>query len=153
MAGQSGTSDSPLLRLTNLGVRAPDLEAEVAFLEAFGASGVERVERMHEGKNVERIRVQLGPLRVVLFRHATYDDQLESMDEQRGGGIGHMAFEVESTEQLLRVVATRGILPLIPTFTVPASSSGPMRRITYFRSPNGTIVETQEKVTGSGQAS
>lgn len=137
---------SPLKRFMNLGVRAPDIEAELGFLEAFGASEVTKSERLHEGKKVERFHLHLGSTKLTLFRRATYDDALDALGEARGGGIGHVAFEVEDTASIVRALAAKGIHPLIPTFQTPPGPNGPAKRVTYFRSPNGTIVETQEVI-------
>ena len=128
--------------LANLGVRAPDMEAEVAFLETLGATNVHRT----QGAKGPRIHLELGPVRITLFPRATYDDQLDALGEPRGGGIGHVAFRVASTERVIEALAARGFAPLIPTFTVPPTPTGGTRRITYFRSPSGTVIETQETV-------
>jgi catechol 2,3-dioxygenase-like lactoylglutathione lyase family enzyme len=130
----------------NLGVRAPNMEAELAFLESFGASEVTKTERMHEGQKVERFHLHLGSTKLTLFRRATYDDALEALGEPRGGGIGHVAFEITDTAAIVRALAEKGIRPLIPTFETPPGKNGPAKRVTYFRSPNGTVVETQEVI-------
>ena len=134
----------PLKQFMNLGLRAPDMEAELAFLESFGASDVVKSERIHEGQKVERFHVRLGATKLTLFRRATYDDALDALGEPRGGGIGHVAFEVADTAVIVNALAAKGIRPLIPTFETPPGPNGPAKRVTYFRSPNGTVVETQE---------
>jgi catechol 2,3-dioxygenase-like lactoylglutathione lyase family enzyme len=135
-----------LAKMTNLGVRAPDMDAEIAFLESFGGEDVRRSERTTDGVVHKRAHLHIGAVRFTLFPFATYDERLAALGEQRGGGIGHVAFEVPDTQAVLDLVGARGIEPLIPPFTVAMSSSGDSRRITYFRSPNGTVVETQESV-------
>ena len=128
--------------LANLGVRAPDMEAEVAFLEMFGATNVHRT----QGARGPRTHLELGTTRMTLFPRATYDDRLDELGEPRGGGLGHVAFKVASTDRIVEALAAKGYAPLIPTFTVPPTPTGGMRRVTYFRSPNGTVIETQETV-------
>ena len=131
----------------NLGIRAPDMDAELAFLEAFGAHDVVKSERIHEGTKVERFHVHVGATKLTLFRRATYDDALDALGEPRGGGIGHVAFEVTDTAAIVNALASKGIRPLIPTFETPPGRNGPAKRVTYFRSPNGTVVETQEVIS------
>ena len=135
-----------LAKMTNLGVRAPDMDAEIAFLETFGGEGVRRSERVQDGVLHKRAHIHIGAVRFTLFPFATYDGRLAELGEQRGGGIGHVAFEVQDTKALLDRLTTHGIAPLIPTFSVGMTSSGDARRITYFRSPNGTVIETQESI-------
>ena len=135
-----------LARMTNLGLRAPDMDAEVDFLVAFGGDEVRRTERVTDGVVHKRAHLHIGAVRFTLFPFATYDARLAELAEPRGGGIGHVAFEVPDTQAVLDLVGARGITPLIPSFTVANTSSGDARRITYFRSPNGTVVETQESI-------
>lgn len=135
-----------LAKMTNLGVRAPDMDAEIDFLVAFGGDEVRRSERVTEGVVHKRAHLHIGTTRFTLFPFATYDARLAEIGEPRGGGIGHVAFEVSDTQAVLELVGARGIAPLIPSFTVANTSSGDARRITYFRSPNGTVVETQESI-------
>jgi catechol 2,3-dioxygenase-like lactoylglutathione lyase family enzyme len=135
-----------LAKMTNLGVRAPDMDAEVEFLIAFGGEDVRRSERVTDGIVHKRAHLHIGAVRFTLFPFATYDARLAAIGEPRGGGLGHAAFEVPDTQAVLDLVGARGIKPLIPTFTVANTSSGDARRITYFRSPNGTVIETQESI-------
>lgn len=130
-------------KFTNLGLRAPDIDAELAFLGVFGASNVTRSQRMHEGELVERVQVAIGTTRFAMFREGTYDKQLEALGVHPTGGISHAAFEVGSTARLIEAAARAGYAPLIPTFRVESSLSG-RALITYFRSPNGVIVEAKE---------
>ena len=129
--------------LTNLGVRAPDLEAELAFLTALGASGLTYSQRTHAGAQAERVHVHLGSIRLTLFRAGTYDARLEALGSRPTGGIGHAAFGVTSTDAVVEAAARVGVTPLIPTFTVEAVGIGPAA-ITYFRSPNGMILEAKQ---------
>jgi catechol 2,3-dioxygenase-like lactoylglutathione lyase family enzyme len=129
-----------------LGVRAPDIEAELRFLEAFGATDIHRSSRVHEGQVVERVHLYLASGRISLFTRATYDDRLDALGEPRGGGLSHMSFSVPSTDRVLEALAPIGVGPLYPTFSVAATATDPARKVTYFRSPNGTILETQEAI-------
>ena len=130
-----------------LGLRAPDLESELAFFQAFGATDVSHTSRMHEGQRVERAHLYLASGRITLFRRATYDERLEAIGQPRGGGLSHMSFSVPSTDRVLEALAPLGATPIYPTFLVDARAGDPARKITYFRSPNGTILETQEAIS------
>jgi catechol 2,3-dioxygenase-like lactoylglutathione lyase family enzyme len=121
------------------------VDAEIAFLRAFGASSVTPHHRLSDGVRIERFHVSLGSARLTLFRRGTYDDQLEAAGVRTAGGIAHAAFDVASTDRVMRAAAAHGIAPLIPTFEVEAFGKGPAR-ITYFRSPNGLVLEAKEIV-------
>ena len=126
--------------LANLGVRAPDLDRELEFLRVFGATEAARSGTIPEK---ERVQVDIGSTRFTLFRIGTYDRQLAALGAQAAGGISHAAFKVGSTERVVEAAAKAGFAPLIPTFTAEAYLGGPSL-ITYFRSPNGVIVEAKE---------
>jgi catechol 2,3-dioxygenase-like lactoylglutathione lyase family enzyme len=133
--------------MTNFAIRAADVQAELEFLRVFGARSVLRNERVHEGETVERFHLDLGAMHVVLFDRGSIDARLEALGVTPSAGVSHVAFEVGSTERLIAAAAERKIEPLIPTFKVAASPTGGPRLITYFRSPNGTVIETKELVS------
>lgn len=129
-----------MLAVANLGVRAPDIDAEIWFLQALGARSL-----LQSGP--DRWHMMLGDTRLVLFRRAPYDARLEAAGLRPGGGISHVAFELDGAAPLAD--------PLVPTFdaNVPAlpdvagSRRGPVR-VTFYVSPNGAVLETQEFRTG-----
>jgi catechol 2,3-dioxygenase-like lactoylglutathione lyase family enzyme len=140
--------DELLTARRGLGLRAPDIDGELRFLSAFGATDVHRSSRMHEGQVVERVHLYLASGRISLFTRATYDERLDALGQPRGGGLSHMSFSVPSTDKVLAALEPIGVGPLYPTFVVAATAKDPARKITYFRSPNGTILETQEAIEG-----
>ena len=137
--------------LSNIGVKAPDLEAEIAFLRAFGGGGFDRGPRSPvleglqlDGEGAERVRVQLGGVRLVLFRRAPYETELEALGLGAAGGLGHVAFDAADTGAVLAAAARAGIRPLLGPFTVDTARGRLV--VTFFRSPNGTVVELQQTV-------
>jgi len=130
-------------RMTNLGVRAPNVEAELRFLEHFGAGGLIHTQGDINGAPAERFHVHLGGTRIALFRKASYDDRLAAINESRGGGLAHVAFAVQSTAEVIKRAAAIGVEPLLGPYEVDVPT-GPRRLIAFFRSPNGLILETQE---------
>jgi catechol 2,3-dioxygenase-like lactoylglutathione lyase family enzyme len=137
--------------LSNLGVKAPDLDAEIAFLRAFGGSGFERMPRSAvleglplDGEGAERVRVLLGGVRLAMYCRAPYDAELEALGAGTRGGLGHVAFDVSDTDAVLAAVARAGIPPLLGPFTVDTARGRLI--VTFFRSPNGTVLETQQTV-------
>jgi hypothetical protein len=133
--------------MTNFAIRAADIEAELEFLRVFGARELQRNERLHEGATVVRYHFDLGSMHGVMFDRGVMDARLESLGVTPAQGISHVAFEIDSTTGLIAAAAERGFEPLVPTFRVGASPTGGPRLITYFCSPNGTVIETKEHVS------
>ena len=136
-----------LRAMTNFAIRAPDVEAELEFLRVFGVEGVRRNERLHEGEMVVRYHFDLGRTHGVMFDRGVVDSRLESLGIVPPQGLSHVAFEIDSTAALIDRAATGGIKPLIDTFKVGDSPTGGPWLVTYFRSPNGTVIETKEHVS------
>lgn len=123
----------------NLGIKVQDLDADLKFLEACGATQVQkrRIQRP-DGDQVFGIAF-LGPQRLLLFPRVICEDKLS---EPLKGGLTHAVFEVESLEEVLQRFRQRGIVPMWG----PEDLSTPFgrRRVVFFRSPSGFIFETFE---------
>lgn len=129
----------------NVGVKAPDLDAEVAFMRAFAPESVERVQRNADFGPKEIVSVMLGGSRFFLFPQTVYDDQLAARNASFPGGIGHVSFMTADLDAVLGAAAAAGIEPLLGPYEVLPQGHG-RRRVAFFRSPNGTILEAQQMV-------
>lgn len=131
-----------MLSIANLGVRAPDIDAELWFLQALGASSL-----LQSGP--DRWHVMLGDTRLVLFRRAPYDGRLEEAGLRPAGGLSHVALEFAGADLPAEA--------LVPTFdaNVPAlpgvrdARSGAVR-VTFYLSPNRLVLETQQFTAQGG---
>jgi catechol 2,3-dioxygenase-like lactoylglutathione lyase family enzyme len=139
------TGDALFSGMFNVGVKAPDLDAEVAFMEVFSPTSVERVKRDADFGPKEIVSVVIASTRFFLFPSTVYDPQLEAMGASFPGGIGHISFMTDDMDRVLEVAAAHGIEPILGPYEVTPRGHG-TRRVAFFRSPNGTILESQQLV-------
>ena len=132
-------------KLINIGVRAPDMERELEFLKLFTTSPSRKTGAIKNGVDSERAHISVGSADLTLFRAIKYDPQLAALGSNLANGcISHLAFEVDDTEAVIKNLARAGFHPLLPTYRLEESLVGPAS-ITFFRSPNGVIIETKEQ--------
>jgi len=136
-------SNSVFGNLYNVGVRAADLEAEVEFLNAFMPTTVERIKRNASFGPKEIVAIELGGVQFYLFEKVIYDDELSRRGISSGGGISHISFLVDSTEEIIDAAAKVGAEPILKPYESTLVGHG-SRRVAFFRSPNGTVFESQE---------
>jgi catechol 2,3-dioxygenase-like lactoylglutathione lyase family enzyme len=120
----------------NLGVKVKDLDADLAFLEACGATQIKKgtIPRP-EGEALFGMAF-LGPQRLLLFPHVIYEDKLS---EPLKNGLTHVVYEVDNVYDVLDRFKQQGVTP----FWGPEDLSTPFgrRRVVFFRSPSGLIFE------------
>jgi hypothetical protein len=121
----------------NLGVKVRDLESELQFLTACGATKVERGEIVTP-EGVEPFGMAfLGNQRLLLFPKVIYEN---SLSEPLKLGLAHAVYEVANLAEILDSFGKNGIRP----FWGPVDLATPFgrRRIVFFRSPSGFVFET-----------
>lgn len=125
----------------NLGVKVRDLDAELAFMKACGATDVRRDTIPDNGVDRPLGMAMLGHQRVLMFPTTIYENQLP---EPLHHGLTHMVFEVEDVAATLETFRANGIVP----FWGPKDSATPFgrRRMVFFRSPSGMIFETFQSI-------
>jgi catechol 2,3-dioxygenase-like lactoylglutathione lyase family enzyme len=121
--------------LSNLGIKVRDLDEELAFLKACGATEVQKLTQ--QGR--EFGMAFLGTQRLFLFPKVIYEDKLA---EPLHYGLTHIVYEVAPLEPLLDQLKTAGIVP----FFGPEEVVTPFnrRRIVFYRTPSGFIFEAFE---------
>jgi catechol 2,3-dioxygenase-like lactoylglutathione lyase family enzyme len=121
--------------LSNLGIKVRDLDEELAFLEACGATEVQKLTQ--QGR--EFGMAFLGTQRLFLFPKVIYEDKLA---EPLHYGLTHIVYEVTPLEPLLDQLKAAGIVP----FFGPEEVVTPFnrRRIVFYRTPSGFIFEAFE---------
>lgn len=116
----------------NIGVKAPDLEKEIAFLSAFNPDRVYKVK--FGPKEIDA--VEMGGVRFFLFPTLSYEGDLP---RPHNGGIGHVSFMVDDLNELLADLDRHGIKPFRGPYEGQLGELG-KRMVAMFRSPNGTLV-------------
>jgi hypothetical protein len=84
--------------------------------------------------------VEFGDVKFFLFSSLAYDDDLQ---QPHPGGISHVAFMVEDLDALVAHVSSQGFEPFKGPYTVDVGDLG-RRKVVFYKSPNGTILEPQE---------
>ena len=123
----------------NLGIKVRDLDADLRFLEACGATQLQK-RRFPEPDGDQVVGMAfLGSQRLLLFPRVICEDKLS---EPLKSGLTHAVFEVEHLDEVLERFRQRGIVPMWG----PEDLSTPFgrRRIAFFCSPSGFIFETFE---------
>lgn len=130
-----------LNELFNLGVKANDVEAEKVFLDAFRPERRFFLDRSKAATGPKQVpAVELGGVKFFLFSNLTYDADLP---QPHPGGISHVAFMVENLDDLVANLERQGIKPLRGPYVTDTGDLG-RRKLAFYRSPNGTIIEPQE---------
>lgn len=140
-------TEGPLFKeMFNVGIKAPDLDREIEFMEAFGPTSVERVQRDADFGPKEIVSVMLGSTRFFLFPSTVYEERLEQQGVTLQGGIGHVSFMTGDMDAVLAAARAGDIEPVLGPYEVTPRGHG-RRRVAFFRSPNGTILEAQQLVS------
>lgn len=123
----------PTLRgIFNIAIKAPDIDAELAFLSAFNPDSISKVQF---GPN-ELNAVEMGGVRFFLFEKLKYEDDLEAAHP---GGVAHLSFMVDDLNSLIDHLAEHGITPFRGPYEGQLGDLG-KRMVAMFRSPNGTLL-------------
>ena len=128
-----------LKELWNIAIKVKDLDAEIEFLEACGATDIVRDTIATDTGEEEFAILRLGPERILLFPNVVYEPELP---EPMHYGLTHAVYEVDDLDSVLEDFASRGVRPLWGPREVTASFGH--RRIAFFRSPSGFVFETMQ---------
>jgi catechol 2,3-dioxygenase-like lactoylglutathione lyase family enzyme len=124
-------------RIWNLGIKVRDIDAELAFLAACGATGIERgVIATDHGDHPFGMGF-LGRERLLLFNEVVYADALP---EPMKTGLAHAVYQVDDVARVLARFRVNGVAPIWG----PVDLATPFgrRRVVFLRSPSGFVFET-----------
>ena len=124
-------------RIWNLGLKVRDIEAELAFLAACGATGIDRGTISTPAGDHRFGTGFLGRERLLLFNEVVYADALP---EPMKTGLAHAVFQVEDVALVLARFQANGVAPIWGPIDL-ATPFG-KRRVAFFRSPSGFVFET-----------
>jgi catechol 2,3-dioxygenase-like lactoylglutathione lyase family enzyme len=128
--------------LWNLGIKVQNLEREIAFLQACGATGLERWSTDPPNDGQRFATLQLGETRLVLLPEVIYEANLE---EPLRMGLAHAVFEVDNTTEVINQLGRNGVKPLWGPGEISAGPFG-RRRVVFFRSPSNLIIEAFQSI-------
>ena len=124
-------------RIWNLGLKVDDLEAELGFLAACGATGIKQgIIETPEGNHPFGLAL-LGNERLLLFNEVVYADALP---RPMKAGLAHAVYQVDDVALVLARFRANGVAPMWG----PLDLTTPFgrRRVVFFRSPSGFVFET-----------
>ena len=124
-------------RLWNLGVKVRDIDAELTFLKACGATRIEKGTIAAPDGNHAFATGFLGNERLLLFTEVVYANVLP---EPMKPGLTHAVYQVAEVGPILERFRANGVAPIWG----PTDLDTPFgrRRVVFFRSPSGFVFET-----------
>jgi catechol 2,3-dioxygenase-like lactoylglutathione lyase family enzyme len=124
-------------RIWNLGIKVGDIDAELDFLRACGATGIERGAINTSTGDHPFGMGFLGQERLLLFSEVVYADALP---EPMKSGLAHAVYQVDDVARVIERFRGNGVAPLWG----PIDLTTPFgrRRVVFFRSPSGFVFET-----------
>jgi catechol 2,3-dioxygenase-like lactoylglutathione lyase family enzyme len=138
---EEATTGPTLKEIFNLGIKAPDAEAEAEFFSAFNPDRTFIMDRSKSASGPKQVpAIEAGGVKFFFFSSLAYDNDLE---QPHSGGISHVAFMVDNLDELVAHLSTQGIEPFKGPYSVDVGDLG-KRKVVFYRSPNGTILEPQE---------
>lgn len=124
----------------NLGVKIENLSREVDFFETLGGKVLGRESRSNaDGEAYEVALLQFGATRLSLMPEPLFENAL---DHPLMPGLTHAVFEVEDLEVACEQVTELGAETLFGPKQISVGLE--IRRIAFFRSPNGLVFELMQ---------
>lgn len=143
MSESTSPASGKMNSMFNLGVKTPDPAAEEAFFSAFNPDRSFFLDRSYAKTGPKKVpAIELGKVKFFFFETLAYDGELP---EPQKGGISHIAFMVDNVDVVVENLKKNGYEPLRGPYTVDNGDLG-KRKVVFFRSPNGLIIEPQELV-------
>jgi catechol 2,3-dioxygenase-like lactoylglutathione lyase family enzyme len=125
----------------NLGIKVNDVDAEKKFFDAFNPDRRFFLDRSKAASGPKQVpAIELGKVQFFFFSTLSYDADLP---EPHPGGISHVAFMVDNLDDVVANLERQGIKPLKGPYVADNGDLG-RRKVAFYRSPNGTIIEPQE---------
>jgi methylmalonyl-CoA epimerase len=130
------------MKIDHLGIATKEIKEALKFWQ--DALGLENVhtEEVAEQK-VLTAMLPIGDTRIELLEPTSPDSPISKFLEKRGGGIHHIAVEVENIEESLAALKARGV-KLIDE-TPKAGAGGCLVAFVHPSSTNGVLLELVQK--------
>lgn len=133
--------------LWNIGMKAPDMDAEEAFWKQLGGRTRVRevisVDRPEGKADLEYSIMEICDNRLFMSADTVFEDLVPHKLQP---GITHAVFAVKDFEAEYRKLTAMGAEVIIQPVTVSAGFG--TRRLAFFRSPNGLIFEVMQILEG-----
>jgi hypothetical protein len=124
------------MRIWTLGAKVPDLEREIAFVEAMGGSLVLDDRIPFEGMEFRVPLLRFGDKYLHIAEEMVYEARLE---RPLADGLCHVVFQVDELAPARDAALAAGATEVAPVFRVTAGFG--TRDVAFLRSPGGILFE------------
>lgn len=131
------------MKINHLGIATKSIEEALKFWEA--SLGLENVHtEIVEEQKVRVAMLPIGESRVELLEPTSEDSPISKFLEKRGGGIHHIAIEVENIVESLAKLKSNGAKLIDETPRIGAE--GCLIAFVHPQSTNGVLLELTQKI-------
>ena len=131
------------MKINHLGIATKDIEDALKFWE--GALGLENIHtEVVEDQKVRVAMLPIGETRIELLEPTSEDSPISKFLEKRGGGIHHIAVEVEDIEASLAKLKASGMRLIDENPRIGAE--GCLVAFVHPSSANGVLLELTQKI-------
>lgn len=131
------------MKINHLGIATKGIEEALKFWE--GALGLENVHtETVEDQKVRVAMLPIGETRIELLEPTSADSPISKFLEKRGGGIHHIAVEVENIEASLAKLKANGMRLIDESPRIGAE--GCLVAFVHPSSANGVLLELTQKI-------
>ena len=131
------------MKINHLGIATKGIEEALKFWER--ALGLENVHtEMVEDQKVRVAMLPIGETRIELLEPTSEDSPISKFLEKRGGGIHHIAVEVENIEESLAKLKASGMRLIDESPRIGAE--GCLVAFVHPSSANGVLLELTQKI-------
>lgn len=131
------------MKINHLGIATKKIEEALKFWE--GALGMENVHtETVEDQKVRVAMLPIGETRIELLEPTSEDSPISKFLEKRGGGIHHIAVDVEDIEASLAKLKASGMRLIDETPRIGAE--GCLVAFVHPSSANGVLLELTQKI-------
>lgn len=131
------------MKINHLGIATKGIEESLKFWE--GALGLENVHtEVVENQKVRVAMLPIGETRIELLEPTSEDSPISKFLEKRGGGIHHIAVDVEDIEATLAKLKASGMRLIDETPRIGAE--GCLVAFVHPSSANGVLLELTQKI-------
>lgn len=131
------------MKINHLGIATKGIDEALKFWE--GALGLENVHtEIVEDQKVRVAMLPIGETRIELLEPVSEDSPISKFLEKRGGGIHHIAVEVEDIEASLKKLKAEGVRLIDETPRIGAE--GCLVAFVHPASANGVLLELIQKI-------
>jgi catechol 2,3-dioxygenase-like lactoylglutathione lyase family enzyme len=125
-----------MMKLWNFAAKVPNLDNEISFLKAMGASVVVDEVLHVEDRDFRVVLLRWGDKYMHLFENAVYEHRLDSPLQH---GLCHVVFEVDDVDGLRQTALQAGAREIMPKSFISAGFG--TRDVVFLRSPGGVLFE------------